>query len=49
MGLRIEISSKLKIVNFLDITLNLSNNSYKVFSKFNAILTYININSNLPA
>ena len=48
MDLRIEISSNLKIVNFLDVTLNLRNNSYKLFSKSNAILTYINVNSNHP-
>ena len=45
MGLRIEISSNLKTVNFLDVTLNLSNNSYKPFSKYNAIPTYIKVNS----
>ena len=32
MGLKIEISSDLNIVNFLDITLNLNDNSYKPFS-----------------
>ena len=39
----------LKIVNFLDVTLNLNNNSYKPFSKTNAIPTYIHISSNHPA
>ena len=48
MGLKIEISSNLKIVNFLDVTLNLSINSYKPFIKSNAIPTYINVSSNLP-
>ena len=48
MRLSIEISSNLKIVSFLDVTLNLSNNSYKPFSKSNAIPTYINVNSNHP-
>ena len=48
MGLKIEISSDLKIVNFLDVTLNLNDNSYKPFSKTNAIPTYINFSSNHP-
>ena len=45
-GLKIEISSNLKIVNLLDVTLNLNDNSYKPFSKPNAIRTYINVSSN---
>ena len=49
MGLKIEISSNFKIVNFLDVTLNLNDNSYKPFSKTNAIPTYINVSSNHPA
>ena len=40
-GLKNEISSNLKIVNFLDITFNLSNNTFKSFSKDNQIPTYI--------
>ena len=39
MGLKIEFSSNLKIVNFLDVTLNLSNYSYKPFTKSNALPT----------
>ena len=31
MGFKIKISSNIKIVNFLDVTLDLSNNSYKPF------------------
>ena len=46
MGLKIEISSNLKIANFLDVILNLNDNSYKPFSKTNAIATYINGSSN---
>ena len=49
MGLNIEISFNLKLVIFLDVTLNLSNNNYKPFSKSNAIPTYINVISNHPA
>ena len=45
----IEISYKLKIVNFLDVILNLRNNCYKQFDKYNAIPTYINVNFNHPA
>ena len=46
MGLKIEISSNLEIVNFLDVTLSQSNNSYKPLSKSNVIPTYINVNCN---
>ena len=49
MGLKIEISSNLKIVNFLDLALNLNENSYKLFRKTNAIPTYINFSTNHPA
>ena len=47
-GFKIEISSNIKIVNFLDVTLDLSNNSYKPFIKTNQNPSYININSNHP-
>ena len=33
LGFKIEISSNNKIVNFLDVTLDLSNNTYKPFIK----------------
>ena len=48
LGFGIEISSNIKIVNFLDVTLDLSNNSYKPFIKTNQNPTYINVNSNHP-
>jgi hypothetical protein len=48
IGFQIEISINLKIVNFLDVTFNLSENSYKPFKKPNDELSYININSNHP-
>ena len=35
LGFKIEISSNIKIVNFLDVTLDLSNNSYKPSIKTN--------------
>ena len=38
----------LKIVNFLDVTLNISENSYKPFNKTNTIPTCINVNSHQP-
>ena len=48
LGFRIKISSNIKIVNFLDVTLDLSNNAYKPFIKTNQNPTYINVNSNHP-
>ena len=48
LGLRIEIASNLKIVNFLDVTFNLNNGTFKPFSKNNSTPTYINIYSNHP-
>ena len=48
LGLKIESSSNFKIVNFLDVILNLNDNSYKPFSKINTIPIYINVNSNHP-
>ena len=43
LGFKIEISSNIKIVNFLDVTLDLSNNSYKPFIKSNQNPSYINV------
>ena len=48
LGLRIEIASNLKTVDFLDVTLNLNNSTFKPFSKSNSTPTYINIDSNHP-
>ena len=48
LGFKIEISSNNKIVNFLDVTLDLSNNTYKPFIKMDQSPSYININSNHP-
>ena len=48
LGFKIEISSNIKIANFLDVTLDLSNNSYKPFIKPNQNPSYINVNSNHP-
>ena len=48
LGFKIEVSSNNKIVNFLDVTLDLSNNTYKPFIKTDQSPSYININSNHP-
>ena len=48
LSFKIEISSNNKIVNFLDVTLDLSNNIYKPFIKMNQSPSYINVNSNHP-
>ena len=46
LGFKIEVSSNNKIVNFLDVTLDLSNNTYKQFIKTDQYPSYINVNSN---
>ena len=48
LGLRIQIVSNLKIVDFLDVTLNLNNGTFKLFSKNDSAPRYINISSNHP-
>ena len=48
LGLRIQIASNLKIVDFLDVTLNLNNGTFKPFSKNDSAPRYINIFSNHP-
>ena len=48
MGLKIEISTNLKIVNFLDVTLNLTNTTFKPYMKENSKTIYINTKSNHP-
>ena len=49
LGIKTEISSNIKIANFLDVTLNLSDNSYRPFLKTNQYPSYINVNSNHPS
>ena len=46
VGFKIEISSIIEIVNFLDVTLNFSDNSYRPLFKTNQYPSYINVNSN---
>ena len=48
LGFKIEVSSNNKIVNFLHVTLNLSDNTYKPFLKTDQYPSYININLNHP-
>ena len=48
LSLRMEIGSNFKIVDFLAVTLNLDNGTFKPFSKSNSTPTYINIDSNHP-
>ena len=48
LGLRIQIVSNLKIVDFLDVTLNLNNGTFKLFSKNDFAPRYINTSSNHP-
>ena len=48
IGFKIDIETNFKIVDFLDITFNLINGSYKPYKKPNDALLYINKNSNHP-
>ena len=47
-GLKITITTNLKTVNFLDVTLNLCTGKYQPYKKPNDTPTYINVNSNHP-
>lgn len=47
-GLEVEIECNLKTVNFLDITLDLNNGSYKPYRKPNSETLYIHAKSNHP-
>ena len=44
-----EIFSNLKMINLLDVTFNLNDNSFKPFNKSNNISTYIIVSSNHPS
>ena len=48
VGLKIEIKTNLKIVDFLDVTLNLSNGTYSPYNKPNDQLLYVHTSSNHP-
>ena len=47
-GFAIDIETNLKIVDFLDITFNLNNGTYRPYKKPNDLLSYINKPSNHP-
>jgi hypothetical protein len=47
-NLHLSINCNMKIVNFLDLTLNLESNSYRPYSKPDSILNYIHVDSNHP-
>ena len=46
IGFKFDIKRNLEIVDFLDITFNLMNSSYKPYKKPNNVVLYINKNSN---
>ena len=48
VGFKIEIKTNLKIVDFLDVTLNLSNGTYSPYKKPNDQFLYIHTSSNHP-
>ena len=47
-GLRITIEANKQIINFLDVTLNLSNDTYRPYTKPDTILQYVHRDSNHP-
>merc|ERR1711983_510990 len=47
-GLKLKINCNVKIVNFLDITLNLNTGTYHPYMKPNNTIRYINNSSNHP-
>ena len=47
-GLKVTGEANKKIVNFLDVTLNLTTGSHRAFSKPNSTILYINSLSNHP-
>ena len=48
VSFKIEIQTHLKIVNFLDVTFNLANGTYRPYKKANESLLYISTSSNHP-
>merc|ERR1711954_481596 len=47
-GLKVTIEANKKVLDFLDVELNLNNNSYRPFLKPNNSLLYVNSESNHP-
>ena len=48
LGFRVDVTSGIKITNFLDVTFNLNNSTYSPYIKDNHIPRYINTKSNHP-
>ena len=48
IGFKITLEIGAQITNFLDVTLNLSNNTHRPYRKPNSLLNFININSDHP-
>ena len=48
IGFAIDVETNLKLVDFLDITFNLNNGTYRPYKKPNDLLLYINKSSNHP-
>ena len=48
IGFAIDVETNLKIVDLLDITLNLNNGTYRPYKKPNDLLSYIKKSSNHP-
>jgi hypothetical protein len=48
IGFKVDISSNVRSANYLDVTFNLADGSYKPFSKNSKDPSYINVNSNHP-
>ena len=48
VGFKIEVQTQLKIVNFLDVTFNLVNGTYRPYKEAKESLLYINTSFNHP-
>ena len=48
IGFQIDIVINLKEINFLDVTFNLANGTFRLHKKLNRILLYIHTSSNHP-
>ena len=48
VGFKIKITTNLKIINFLDVTFNLTNDTYQQYKKANDPLLNVNTSSNHP-
>ena len=48
IGFKIEIKANLKIIDFLHVTFNITNRTYRAYKKPNGLLLYVNTSSNHP-